>query len=123
MQSVQNMAGRVVTRVSKFDHITPIPYELHWLPIEQGIIFKSLVHTFKALHGQANKYICDMVTCLDSTRVRRSLSHHMLKESLIQTKYGLHAFQNNSAFLWNGLPLEILSSYSLPLLKKLLKTY
>ena len=62
MQKVQNMAARVVSRVSKFDHITPILYQLHWLPIEQRIIFRILVYTFKALHGQAPKYICDVVT-------------------------------------------------------------
>ena len=47
----------------------------------------------------------------------------MLKEVLIKTEYGLRAFENNSAFLWNGLPLEIRSSSNLPLFKNLLETY
>ena len=122
LQRVQNMAARVISRVSKYDHITPILRELHWLPVEQRIVFRILVHAFKALHGQAPLYICDMVTFLDSTRVRRSPSHFMLKESLIKTKYGLRAFKNNSAFLWNGLPLYIRSCSSLPDFKTSLKT-
>ena len=61
------MAARVVCKVSKFDYVNHIFYELHLLPIEQRVIFSILVHTFKALHGQAPKFICDMVTFLDST--------------------------------------------------------
>ena len=61
MQRVQKMAAQFVSRVSQFDHITRILYELQWLPIEQRIVFKILVYTLNALHGQAPKYICDMV--------------------------------------------------------------
>ena len=52
------------------------------------------------MHGEAPKYICDMVTYLDLdyTRVRRSPGQFMLKRNLVKTKYSLRAFKNNSAF-------------------------
>ena len=73
LQRVQNMAARVISRVSKNDHITPILYDLNWLTFQQRIVFRILVDTFKALHGQAFKYMsygnmfrfytCTQITC------------------------------------------------------------
>ena len=34
LQTVQNFAARIITKVRKFDHITPSLQELNWLPIE-----------------------------------------------------------------------------------------
>ena len=98
LQRVQNMAACVISRASKYDHITSILYDLHWLPFEQRIVLRILIHTFKASHGEAPKYVCNMVTFLDSTSVRKSPSQFMLKRNLVKTKYGLCAFKNNSAF-------------------------
>ena len=42
LQYVQNTAARVVLQVSKFQHITPVLCELHWLPIQYRIILKRL---------------------------------------------------------------------------------
>ena len=86
-------------------------------------MFRILVHTFKGLSGKAPPYICDMVSFLEFTRARRSSSRYMLKANLVKTKYGIRAFRNNSALLWNRLPLEIRSSTSQTAFKKLLKTY
>ena len=33
LQTVQNTAARVVTGTRKFDHITPVLHQLHWLPV------------------------------------------------------------------------------------------
>jgi len=40
LQCVQNTLARVTLRKGKFDRITPILEELHWLPIEKSIAFK-----------------------------------------------------------------------------------
>ena len=36
LQIVQNSAARVLKNTRKFDHITPVRRELHWLPIRKG---------------------------------------------------------------------------------------
>ena len=38
LQYVLNSAARVIARSGKFDHITSLLIELHWLPVEQRII-------------------------------------------------------------------------------------
>ena len=43
LQAVQNAAARVTTETRKFDHITPVLSELHWLPMHKRIIYKLAV--------------------------------------------------------------------------------
>ena len=54
LQSVQNAAARLITGTCKFDHITPVLSELHWLPVRQRITFKVALLVYKCLHGLAN---------------------------------------------------------------------
>lgn len=56
LQHVQNTAARLISRTSRYDHITPVLRQLHWLPIQDRICFKLLLITYKALHGQCPLY-------------------------------------------------------------------
>ena len=40
LQSVQNAAAQFVSMSWKFDHITPLLRDLHWLPVRRRIDFK-----------------------------------------------------------------------------------
>jgi len=40
LQGVQNAAARLITGACKFDHITPILLDLHWLPVHLRIKYK-----------------------------------------------------------------------------------
>ena len=51
LQRIQNSAARLVSLSRKFNHITPILRELHWLPVKYRIIYKILLLTYKCLHG------------------------------------------------------------------------
>ena len=57
LQSVQNTATRIFTLTKKFDHITPVLIQLHWLPVHFRILFKVLLLVYKALNGMAPLYI------------------------------------------------------------------
>ena len=41
LQSVQNSAAQIVTLSRKYNHITPLLIQLHWLPIHHRIVFKN----------------------------------------------------------------------------------
>ena len=59
LQIVQNSAARVLTNTRKFDHITPVRRELHWLPIRKRIQYKTALLTWKASNNMAPSYTCD----------------------------------------------------------------
>ena len=50
LQRIQNSAARLVGSTRRFNHITPILFSLHWLPVAYRIEFKILVLTFKAIY-------------------------------------------------------------------------
>ena len=55
LQSVQNAAARLVTSSSKYDHLTSLLMQLHWLPIAEPIKFKIVLLTFKCLHDLSHQ--------------------------------------------------------------------
>ncbi len=76
LQRVQNSAARLVTRTRKYEHITPVLMDLHWLPVEQRIEYKILLLTYKSLNGMAPKYLSDLLHRHNPTRQLRSASKH-----------------------------------------------
>ena len=61
LQRCQNYAARVVTLTRKFDHVTPVLYELHWLPIRYRIEFKIILLTYKCLNDIGPLYLKELV--------------------------------------------------------------
>ena len=47
LQAVQNAAAWVVTGARKFDHITPVLRDLHWLPVRQRIKYKLAMTVYR----------------------------------------------------------------------------
>ena len=52
IERVQNAAAKLVTKSKKFDHVSPILRNLHWLPIQDRIVFKNLLLIYKALNNK-----------------------------------------------------------------------
>ena len=93
LQSIQNTAARVVTRTRKFDHITPVLKQLHWLPVRYRIVFKILLLVYRALNGTAPSYISELLKYHTSERKLRSSSQHLLATPKARLKtYGERAF-------------------------------
>ena len=53
LQRIQNSAARLVYYIPRFEHITPVLYRLHWLPVSFRIEYKVLILTYKAIHAHA----------------------------------------------------------------------
>ena len=125
LQHVQNAAARIVTHTRKCDHITPVHCKLHWLPIEERIVFKILLLTFKCLNGLAPPYLSDLITKYVPRRNLRPITdgHRLVDVGYKLTRYGSRSFSVASAKLWNALPLEICSSDNLLQFKCNFKTH
>ena len=47
LQAVQNFAARIICVSRKFDHVTPLLKELHWLPIKSQLYLRDALLAFK----------------------------------------------------------------------------
>lgn len=124
LQLIQNAAARLLTRSSRTTHITPILSSLHWLPIKFRIHFKVLLFTYRAMHGQAPVYICDLLRPYITSRSLRSSDQGLLAVpcSCRKTK-GDRAFEVVAPTLWNTFPSDICSAVSVDIFRRMLKTY
>jgi len=119
LQYVQNSAARLVARRKKYDHITPVLYDLHWLPVLHRIQFKILLLTYKILHGLAPRYLIDL---LDLSSRSRSSSILVVPKTN-KVNYGDRSFAKAAPVLWNNLPLYIKQSPNVSIFKSRLKTF
>ena len=89
-------------QVSKFQHITPVLCELHWLPIQYRIIFKILLLVYKSLNGTSPSYLAQKLHYRSHTRSLRSVSNELLMQPRSYTKtYGDGAFAVHAPREWN----------------------
>ena len=124
LQLVQNCAARLVFNKRKFEHVTPLLIDLHWLPIKQRIVFKILVTTYKTLNGLAPGYITDLLDRYVPLQSLRSSNQLLLKVPSTNTvSFGDRAFSVAAPKLWNSVPYEIRSAKSVNQFKSKLKTY
>ena len=61
LQRVQNAAARVIACIPRHEHISEIRMQLHWLPIQQRIIYKILLLTILVVHGKAPEYLSELL--------------------------------------------------------------
>src|SRR6056300_91499 len=124
LQFVQNAAAKVINLSRKQEHVTPILINLHWLPIKSRIEYKTLLLTFKALHGLSPVYIQDLISRYKPKRNLRSSSQLLLTaQSYNLESYGHRSFSVAAPELWNSLPMSIRHSSSLASFKSELKTH
>jgi Reverse transcriptase (RNA-dependent DNA polymerase) len=128
LQSVQNAAARLITRTRKFDHITPVLRDLHWLPVRQRIEFKIATLVYKCLHGLAPSYLsddCVLVSEISGRRHLRSADTRKLFVPKFSTStYGARAFAVRGPVTWNNLSDELrLIDTGLLSFRRRLKTY
>ena len=50
IKRVQNTAARLICNTLRFDHISSVLFQLHWLPVHLRKNFKVLVITYKAIY-------------------------------------------------------------------------
>ena len=72
LQRCQNNAVPTVSLRRKYDHITPVLKDLHWLPVEYRINYKILLLAYKAQHGMAPPYLSSLLSPYKPGRYLRS---------------------------------------------------
>ena len=125
LQLVQNSLCKVVTRSSKFSHITPQLKKLHWLQFKIGLI------TYKILTQGQPVYLRGLIhpyTSFRNTRrstpklkfVQTPTFDHRVYKSI---KHFSNSFSHYAPALWNSFPLHVRNSPSVASFRKHLKTH
>ena len=105
LQKIQYSAARILTGASKYDHITPVLKQLHWLPVSR-IEYKILMLAFKFLHGLAPHYLQALVPKYEPACMTRSAcDSYLLKHNWTSLKtVGDRSFSYAAPTLWYKLP-------------------
>jgi len=109
---------------SRYDHITPLLRQLHWLKAPEWIDYKPAFLAYKCLQGVMLSYLADdlcQTADLEAWRHLRSASSPSLVVRL--STYGDRAFPVAASRVWNSLPHHVTSAQSLPVFCSRLKTY
>ncbi|KAL3066451.1 hypothetical protein OYC64_016411 [Pagothenia borchgrevinki] len=124
LQYIQNSAARILMRVCKYDHITPILKSLHWLPVELRIEYKVSLLTHQCFYGTAPPYLKELLTPHTSLRTSRSSKANLLKSPRTKLRtMGDRAFCSAAPRLWNALPDHMRAPQTVDAFKKGLKTH
>ena len=115
LQHIQNCLARFVSGVSRFFHVPPILKSLHWLPVKQRIIFKTLLLIYKFLTTGKPKCFAPYLSLYTSAvKTRHSNPEKMFLKvpfyisSVHKSKVHFNkSFSHDAPKLWNDLPLEI----------------
>ena len=123
LQLVQNTLARVVAQKSRFDHITPVLSELHWLPVRHRINFQDSCHHS---HGPAVSAAL-LPRCTHSTLCACAITPLLI--ILVNMCFlcakppwqPLDRFRRSHQKIWNALPGHLSSIPTLPAFRRALK--
>jgi len=127
LQSVMNAAARLVCSAQKYEHITPLLHDLHWLRVPEQIEFKLSVLVFRCLHSTALLYLASelpRVVDVDTRkRLRSSSTSALVTPSSYHTTIGDRAFFVAAPRAWNTMPSSVTASETLGTFNRRLKTH
>ena len=125
LQLIQNAATRIVTQKRKFYNSTPILKDLHWLPVEARIKFKTdiVIQVFKCLNGTAPENLSSLMELNSCPREGMRSANDILRLNVPSSKlqkFGDRAFSVAGPRVWNDLPQHIRESSSVSFKRTLL---
>ena len=125
LQMLQNKCARLVCMKSRREHVTPLLTQLHWLPVEERIVYKTLLYVYKSIEGLSPQYIQD---CLlkkqpHSSIRTRSAGSTSFVAPIPKKSAGDRAFSVVAPRLWNRLPPSIKNATNIQVFKSMLKNY
>ena len=108
LQFLQNSLARAVVRKSKYSHVTPLLKSLHWLRVNERILYKVLSLTYKAIETSKPTSLSDMIA-VHETGVTRSAKLVTLKRPAIPSRCKLsnRTFRHAAPQIWNSLPSHL----------------
>ena len=116
-KSVMNSAARLTFSTRKFDHVTPLLRDFHWLRASQRIEYRLAVLAFRCQHGTAPSYLSSELQRVSDTvsgrRLRSASTTALVVPKTNRSTIGDCAFPAAAARVWNSLSHAFTQSSSL----------
>ena len=123
LQELQNMSCRVICNLRKFDHVSSVMADLHWLKVNEHIIFEVAVFMYKCISFTAPKYLASLVI-KSHGRPLHSSTNGLLPVSKCNTTLAHNSlFSSMGPRIWNGLSQNFRNVTSVDQFKGPLKTF
>ena len=123
LQRIQNWAARIIFRLRKSVHITPVLHELHWLPVKSRIMYKILLTAYKIQSGLAPRYFDGILRVVPSRRETRSSGRDRFSVKRTRTRLGDRSLSACAPVLWNALPDHMKTCPTIITFKRQLKSW
>lgn len=120
LQMVQNLSGKIVLGLTKFEHISQGLKSLRWLSIEDKLRLNTAAMLHKCLHHRVPIYLKDKFVYRSQVHNRqlRSVDNNDLNLPHCRLSTGQRSFAFRGAKVWNSLPLDLKLTPSLRTFKK-----
>jgi len=103
-----NSAARLVFSSSRYDHITPLLRQLHWLKAAERIDYKLALLVYKCRQGVAPPYLavelCQPADTESRCRLRSASTSSLIVRRTRLSNVGDRAFPVAAPRIWNSLP-------------------
>jgi len=127
LQSVLNAVARLVCHACKYDHVTHLLWDLHWLRVPERIQFRLAVLAFCCRNHKAPSYLADDLHWTDEVESRHRLRFGSCPRLIVPrtrlSTIGDRSFRVTVAQAWNSLPTNVTASAFLSSFKRQLKTF
>ena len=122
LQRVQSDLARVVLQAAWRSSSGPLLKQLHWLPVQQRIIFKMALITFNVKSFKQPFYLYSLLDNYTPPRNLRSEGQHLLRIPLRKSAAARRSFCFGAPTVWNSLNSKTREADSLGSFKTRLKT-
>ena len=123
LQGVQNFTACIVSGTRKFDHVSPAPKDLRWIPVKSHLYLRDAILSFKSMTGQVPNYLSSNFISRGNISGRTTRSSSQLNIPLFKTKSGQRSFYYRTVRLWNVLKPHFKLSESLIIFKRIMKAF
>ena len=121
LQKVQNFAARIVTGARKYEHITLMLKELHWLPVTKQLEVRDILMTFNCIKGLAPPSLCNKFSTRSQVHTRNTRTKDILHIPSFRSATGQRSFSYRAVQLWNDLPESLANIKSFHVFKNAIK--
>ena len=125
IQRVIHCSARLIYKTSKSARITPLLFDLHWLPMNSRIQYKIALTCLHIICGTAPPYLSELLHLYFPSPSLRSASDTRIFRvpRVCRRTLGERSFQYIGPVIWNSLPVSVRHAMSLFSFKSKLKTH